>query len=90
MKYAAWLSDQTKSVLKERNLAQATETLTKDPDDWRKYKNLRNTATMKMRAEKKTWERQKLDNNQNSPSSLWKNVTGVTLGLLVDCFMREL
>ena len=73
-KYAAWLSDQTKAMLKLRDAAQATAARSKDPDDWREYKNLRNTATARMRSEKKSWEREKLDKAQHSSSTLWKNV----------------
>ena len=73
-KYAAWLSEQTKAMLKLRDAAQATAARTKDPDDWREYKNMRNTATARMRAEKKSWEKQKLDKANHSPSTLWRNV----------------
>ena len=73
-KYAAWLSDHTKAMLKDRDAAQATAAETRDPDDWRQYKNLRNSATSRMRAEKKAWEQQKLDNTQHSSSTLWQNV----------------
>ena len=61
-------------MLKLRDAAQATAARTKDPDDWREYKNLRNSATARMRTEKKSWEKQKLDKSQHSSSTLWKNV----------------
>ena len=73
-RYAAWLSDQTKTLLKQRDTAQALAAESKDPEDWRQYKNLRNTATARMRAEKKSWEQQKLDKAQHSSSTLWQNV----------------
>ena len=73
-KYAAWLSDQTKAMLKSRDASQAKAARTRDPDDWREYKNLRNTATARMRTEKKSWEKQKLDKAQHSSSTLWQNV----------------
>ena len=73
-KNAAWLSDQTKAMLKLRDAAQATAARTKNQDDWREYKNLRNSATARMRAEKKSWEKQKLDKAQHSSSTLWQNV----------------
>ena len=44
-KYAAWLSDASKKLLEKRNEAQKRACESKDPDDWRAYKNLRNTAT---------------------------------------------
>ena len=73
-KYAAWLTDSTKELLKQRDDAQAKAALTRDQDDWRLFKNIRNTATAKMRAEKRAWEQHKLDNAQQSPSTLWSNV----------------
>ena len=73
-KNAAWLSDQTKAMLKLIDAAQATAARTKNQDDWREYKNLRNSATARMRAENKYWEKQKLDRAQNSSSTLWQNV----------------
>ena len=73
-KYAAWLTDQTKALLKDRDKAQFTATQTGDPDDWRYYKNLRNSATSRMRLEKKNWEKSKLDSTHHSSSALWKNI----------------
>ena len=73
-KYAPWLSDSTKDLLKVRDTAQAKAAQTRDQDDWRAYKNLRNTATSKMRSEKRNWEQQKLDNAQQDLGTLWGNV----------------
>ena len=73
-KYAAWLSDTTKDFLKLRNDAQKKAALTKDPDDWRAYKNLRNTATARLRTEKKGWEKEKLNAAKHDPTTIWKNV----------------
>ena len=73
-KYAPWLSDKTKQLLQERNSAQAAAALSRDPDDWRLYKNLRNSATAKMKIEKKGWEKKKLSSSENNPTVLWKNV----------------
>ena len=74
--YAPWLSDSTKVLIKKRNESQKLAADTKNPDDWRQYKNLRNTARAKMRNEKKLWEEAKLDNAQHSPSTLWRNIKG--------------
>ena len=73
-KYAAWLSGETKTMLRERNSAQAKAAETRDPDDWRRYKNLRNSVTARVRGEKKAWEKQKLDYAQHNASTLWQNV----------------
>ena len=73
-KYAAWLTEETKALLKKRDDAQEAATKSRDPDDWREYKNLRNHATSRMRSEKKAWERNKLDIAKLSSSNMWRNV----------------
>ena len=75
-KYAPWLSDSTKKLLKERNDAQRTASASGDIDDWRYYKHLRNTATVRMRVEKKNWECEKLSHTDHDSGTLWKNVKG--------------
>ena len=73
-KYAPWLSAESKSWIKERDAAQSKSALSGDIDDWRKYKNIRNTTTARLRAEKSSWEKLKLDNTKHDCSSLWNNV----------------
>ena len=70
VKYAPWMSASTKDLLKVRNTAQETAARTKHPEDWLAYKNLRNTATAKMRQEKKIWEEHKLNDTQHDPGSI--------------------
>ena len=41
-KYAPWLSNSTKSLIKERDEAQRKAASTKHEDDWKDYKRLRN------------------------------------------------
>ena len=73
-KYAPWLSDSTKQLLSRRNEAQKIASQTKDIDDYRQYKALRNQATSVMRQEKRAWEKQKLSSTRQDPARLWKNV----------------
>ena len=47
--YATWLSKETKALLNERDNAQKHAADTKNQDDWRLYKSLRNRTTSKMR-----------------------------------------
>ena len=75
-KYAAWLSEETKQLKNERDAAQAVAAQSRDLDDWRLYKNLRNTVTARNKAEKKAWEQNKLDSSEHNPSIIWKNVKG--------------
>ena len=48
--------------------------MTRNLEDWLNYKNMRNTATAKMRTEKKLWEQKKLDDSHHDPSTLWRNI----------------
>ena len=57
-------------------MAQKTAAQTQHADDWRLYKNLRNTVTARIRAEKASWEKQRLDYTQNSSTNLWKSIKG--------------
>ena len=75
-KYAPWLTDSTKDLQKERNIAQERAAASDDPEDWRYFRSLRNQATAKSRADKKDWERHKFDDKENTPTDLWKSVKG--------------
>ena len=72
--YAPWLSAESKSWIKERDAAQSKAALSGDIDDWRNYKNIRNSTTARLRAEKSSWEKLKLDNTKHDCNSLWNNV----------------
>ena len=73
-KYAPWLSTNTKDLINERDLAQKKAARSKDSDDWRHYKGLRNKATSILRTEKKNWQAIKIKHLGNDSSSIWKNV----------------
>ena len=62
--------------MKARDNSQKIAAVTQDPDDWRLYKNLRNTVTARMRAEKAAWHKQRLDHAQNTSTNLWNNIKG--------------
>ena len=73
-KYAPWLTASTKKLLKERNDAQKVAAASGSLEDWRYYKHLRNSATAKMRVEKRKWESDKLNDSEHDTGTLWKNV----------------
>ena len=75
-RYAPWLSPETKAVMKERDAAQVQATQTQYADDWRLYRNLRNSVTSRMRQERASWEKQRLNYAENSSTNLWKNIKG--------------
>ena len=72
--YAPWLTPETKELMKERDSAQKIAASTGDSDDWRYYKNKRNTVTARLRQEKNLWESKRLSHSENSPNTLWKNM----------------
>ena len=66
--------DASKKLLEKRNEAQKRACESKDPDDWRAYKNLRNTATSILKSEKREWEKHKLNGANHNPETIWRNV----------------
>ena len=50
-KHVPWMSQKTKDIIKERDQAQKKAASSKDADDWRKYKQLRNQITNILRTE---------------------------------------
>ena len=70
------LEDETKELLAERNRAHELAEESDNPDDWRQYRSLRNKATAKVRADKKRWEQQKFNQDENTSTDIWKTVKG--------------
>ena len=75
-KYAPWLGEDTKKLKDERDKAQEHAALTDDPEDWRVFRSLRNQVTARSRADKKEWEKEKLDHTKNSPTDMWNRLKG--------------
>ena len=72
--YAPWLSKATKDLQNRRNAAQRTAAQTDSPDDWREFRSLRNQVTAKLRADKREWERGKLNDKENTSTEIWAKV----------------
>ena len=77
-KYAAWLSDDTKHNIKERDRAQDEAVLSGSQEDWSTYKQLRNDLTKRMHKEKLSWQKGKLEACEESKDSgkIWKSILG--------------
>ena len=77
-KYAAWLSENTKERIKDRDRAQQAAVLSGTQEDWSVYKQLRNDLTKVLHKEKLCWEQAKLKSCEEDQDSgkLWKNVLG--------------
>ena len=76
--YAAWLTDQTKEIMQNRDQAVAKARRTKDPKDWITAIALRNTCTRILRNEKFNSLKKKLVQceDEKDISSIWKNIKG--------------
>jgi hypothetical protein len=73
-RYAPWLTKETKLLIKERDASQHAAAVSGSQDDWRLYKNLRNTANSVMRNDKKKWEQERLNHLENNITTLWRNI----------------
>ena len=61
-KYAAWIGDTTKNLIKERNAAQDLAAQSGTKDDWEEYKVKRNKVTALLVKDKLFWQKKKLEN----------------------------
>ena len=77
-KYAAWVSDETKTKIIARDLAQQTASDSGMNEDWEMYKKLRNEVTSQLRKDKSDWQQEKLESCEETKDmgKLWKNVLG--------------
>ena len=66
--YALHLSESTKKLMEERNVAQRCAAASGSPDEWRNYQRLRNQCVSAQRLDRKEWERRKLSSVDNSPA----------------------
>ena len=75
-KYCPWLTDATKLLIKERNIAQNNLSENKNDETFETFKRLRNKVTKCLKKDKFLWQKNKLDNCNNDPGKLWKNILG--------------
>ena len=71
--YAPWISDNAKSLIRDRNEAFRIFSTTNSVHDWNYYKFIRNRVTNILRKEKNDWQKAKLNDSLHSPS-MWKYV----------------
>ena len=74
--YAPWLSEKTRQVMAERDLAQKIAAESKTVDDWNSFKRLRNRVNKILKNEKRNWQRQKFNKceEENDSKQMWKNI----------------
>ena len=73
--YAPWINPSIKELMRKRDLTKRLAT--KDIALWPKYKKLRNRVTSGMRGAVKDYYSQKISENQNNPSKMWKTINTV-------------
>ena len=73
-KFAPWMSENTKSKIKERDLAQKQAAESRSNEDWAEFKILRNNVNSRLKSEKKQWQEKKLNEFGNDSSTVWKNI----------------
>ena len=74
--YVPWLSDQTKQLMEERDLAHRLVASSSRQDDWLTYKKLRNKVTARLKSEENSWQKSKLSHLSGNPAEQWSNVLG--------------
>ena len=72
--YAPWITDTVKEAMRQRDHDQIVASLSQCQDDWRKYKNTRNSATKVIKNAKKLWETNQLNYFGNNATDLWRNL----------------
>ena len=72
-KYAPWLSESTKELMKERDLSQKKAAKSGKNDDWKDFKKLRNNVNGILKKEKINWQSDRLE-NCSTTSDTWRMV----------------
>ena len=72
--YAPWVNDNVKEAIRHRDNAQIVASMSQCPDNWRKYKDIRNSATNVIKNAKKVWESKQLNYFGNNAKDLWRNL----------------
>ena len=73
-KYAPWLSNNTKEKINERNLAQKKAVETNSPDDWRRFRAIRNQINNILKKEKEAWNSKRLESCTENTTQTWRSI----------------
>ena len=76
-RFAPWLSQITLDLMQERDQLQKLAAQTRDRDDWKKFKVIRNKVNNRLRYEERNWQKHQLDECGSDPRKIWKNVKGI-------------
>ena len=75
--YAPWLSQATKDLMSERDILQSRAAQTKNSEDWKKFKVLRNRINSRLRSEERNWQKLRISECGQNISKVWKNVKDI-------------
>ena len=75
-RFAPWLSEETKKLMRSRDYAQQRASESKKIEDMKEFKNLRNCVTNRLKKEKRNWKQSKLHECREDSGKLWRNVLG--------------
>ena len=75
-RFAPWLSEETKKLMRSRDYAQQRASESKKIEDIKEFKNLRNCVTNRLKKEKRNWKQSKLHECGEDSGKLWRNVLG--------------
>ena len=75
-KFAAWLSEDLKLSMAERDVLQEKAVASQLEKDWINYRKIRNKVNRSVKMEKAQWQRRKLESCDGDPSQTWGNILG--------------
>ena len=75
--YSPWLSQETKDLMSERNSLHSRAAQSRDKEDWRKYKVIRNKINSRLKYEERSWQRLRITECGQNSAKVWKNVKDI-------------
>ena len=73
-----WMSSDLKNSMHERNRLHRKAVKSKNPVDWIKYKEVKNSVNMQVRKCKSDYYCNLIEESKNQPKSLWKHLNNIT------------
>ena len=73
-----WMSSDLKNSMHERNRLHRKAVKSKNPADWIKYKEVKNSVNMQVRKCKSDYYCNLIEESKNQPKSLWKHLNNIT------------
>ena len=74
-----WMSSALKDIMNERNRLYRKAIKSKNPVDWTKYKEVKNSVNTQIRKCKSDYYCNVIEESKSQPKSLWKHLNNITL-----------